>query len=286
MVCMALGLTGCETGSDDSGSGPVVNYAGTYRNGGSPMVFPHSGSAVVSLVVVQEGDKLLATDNNGANYRGNISGEQPDGLSPFSMTGKSIDGVGVTIAGSFSHQNAGAKIDGNWIEPSRESRILGYSGDAAPAPAATPDPAATPTPGAPTPAAQGGGIDESHAPDSFSVAACDFRDDGDVGGWPITTLMRSVKFGSGKITMVYDDVSWPVKGDVNGNCWLVFQDGGGWAASTFDYLRPNQETKEQPSGSSRGIHSGDRVGVFVSTLARDDRRNGDQRSNIYWVTWP
>lgn len=87
--------------------------------------------------------------------------------------------------------------------------------------------------------------------------------------------------------MSYDDVSWPSSGGVNGNCWLVYEKGGAWFAATFDYLRPNQETKEvQPAARDWGIGSGDRVGAFVSTLARDSRRNGDERSQIFWFTWP
>ena len=135
--------------------------------------------------------------------------------------------------------------------------------------------------------AEGGSADTVGAPAGFSVASTVFKDDGGVGGWPITTTMRSVSVGGGMITMNYDDVDWPRSGDVNGNCWYVYESGGQWYASTFDFLKPNQETKEaQPGASNRGIGSGDRVGVFVSTLARDSRRNGDERSQIYWITWP
>jgi hypothetical protein len=139
----------------------------------------------------------------------------------------------------------------------------------------------------------GGSPSGSHAdmvgaPEGFSVETTTFKDDGSVGGWPITTVMRSVSVSGGQINMVYDDVDWPASGSpkVNGNCWFVL-DRGGWTAMTFDFIRPNQEVKDVGEAARHfGIRGGERVGVFVSTLARDARRNGDERSNIYWITWP
>lgn len=134
----------------------------------------------------------------------------------------------------------------------------------------------------------GSAADSVGAPEGFSVETTTFRDDGGVGGWPITTVMRSVSVSGGQINMVYDDVDWPASGSpaVNGNCWLVIERGG-WEARTFDFLRPNQETKDVAEAAHLfGIRGGERVGVFVSTLARDARRNGDERSQIFWITWP
>lgn len=133
----------------------------------------------------------------------------------------------------------------------------------------------------------GSSADTVGAPEGFSVETTTFIDDGGVGSWPITTVMRSVDVSGNMINMVYDDVDWPSSSGVNGNCWLVYQRDGAWFASTFDFLRPNQETKEvQPAARDWGIGSGDRVGAFVSTLARDSRRNGNERSQIFWFTWP
>lgn len=289
-VASLMVFAGCESGSSDSGGDvAVVNYAGTYSNNGKPLAPQQSGTKVTTMSVIQEGDALLATDNNGINFRGSISPEGADGLSPFNINGKTSAGTDVNIVGAFSRDGSRARMNGNWIEPTHQSTFNAYSGTPPPEEVASDVSGipATPAPSAAAPA-QTHSADLVNAPTSFTVEGCTFKDDGGVGGWPITTIMRSVTVGGGKITMVYDDVNWKSSGDpaVNGNCWLVL-DRGGWEASTFDYLRPNQETKEvSEAASKRGIRSGETVGVFVSTLARDDRRNGDERSQIYWLTWP
>lgn len=288
MAASVAVLTGCESGSSDSGDdAPVVNYAGEYSNAGHALAPQQSGAKVTSMNVIQEGDAILATDNNGINFRGSISPEAADGLSPFDIRGKTSAGTDVNIVGAFSRSGSRAKMSGNWIEPTHQSVFTAYSGDA-PAEEVASD--ASGIPAEPTPAATAdkSGADYINAPASFNLGTCEFRDDGGVGGWPITTIMRSVSVGGGKITMVYDDVSWPASGDpsVNGNCWFVL-DRGGWEAKTFDFLRPNQETKDVNEAAHEfGIRGGEKVGVFVSTLARDKRRNGDERSQIYWITWP
>lgn len=282
-------FTGCESGSSDGDDTPVVNYAGEYSNAGHALAPQQSGAKVTSMSLIQEGNALLATDNNGINFRGNISPEGSDGLSPFEIRGKTSTGVDVTIVGAFSRDGARARMNGNWIEPTHQSVFNAYSGDVPP-PADAGTDAAPASADASTPAPTGdrSSIDYVNAPASFDLDTCTFIDDGGVGGWPITTLMRSVSVSGGKITMVYDDVSWPASGDpaVNGNCWFVLERGG-WEAKTFDFLRPNQETKDVNEAAHLfGIRGGERVGVFVSTLARDKRRNGNERSNIYWITWP
>ncbi len=290
-VLTVVGSAGCESGSSDSdGDAPVANYAGTYNNAGHALAPQQSGVKVTSMAVIQEGNALLATDNNSINFRGSISPEAADGLSPFEIRGKTSDGVDVTIVGAFSRDGARARMNGNWIEPTHQSTFNAYAGDVPPPATEAGGEAVPASADAPVPAPTGdrSAIDYVNAPASFDLATCEFKDDGGVGGWPITTLMRSVSVSDGKITMVYDDVSWPASGDpsVNGNCWLVL-DRGGWEAKTFDWLRPNQETKDvSEAAHERGIRGGERVGVFVSTLARDKRRNGDERSNIYWITWP
>ncbi|MFH0909670.1 MAG: hypothetical protein V1929_13000 [bacterium] len=295
LVMLSLVIfAGCESDSSDSesSSGDIVQYDGVYSNSGKPMAPQQSGAKVTSMDVFQDGDNLLATDNNGINFRGSISGAAADGLSPFEIRGKTSDGTDVTIIGSFSHDGTRAKMNGNWIEPTHQSTFLGYSGDvpapastAADAPAPAGSDAATPaTAAAPSP--DRSSVDYVNAPASFELNTCTFKDDGNVGNWPITTLMRSVSVSGSQITMVYDDVNWPSDDGVNGNAWLVL-DRGGWEAKTFEWLKPNQEVKSVADVvHERGIRSGESVGVFVSTFARDKRRNGDERSNIYWITWP
>jgi hypothetical protein len=286
-------VCGCESGGSDGGSDGTsaasVNFSGRYTRDGAPLPDQNSGARVTRMDVSQSGSSLSATDNNGKSFSGSIGESNSDGSFPFNLEGQTTDGQPVVISGQFRASGQQGTMSGTWYEPSLQSPFNAKATLSAPPPAETP---ATPTPTdggqttSPPPAS--GGLDYVNAPSSFNVATCRFRDDPDVGSWPITTIMRSVSVSGGKITMVYDDVNWKASGDpsVNGNCWLVL-DRGGWEAKTFDWLRPNQETKDvSEAAHERGIRSGEKVGVFVSTLARDSRRNGDERSNIYWITWP
>lgn len=295
-TALVTSFTGCESGSSDgdsdsdAASAGSVNFSGRYTNGGAPLPSQQTGGAVTRLDVSQNGGTLNATDNQGKAYTGNVGESNADGSFPFNLEGQTTDGQPVLISGAFRANGNAATMSGTWYQPSLQAPFNAHATLNQPVPAETPATTGgetTPPPATPPPSS-GSGLDYVNAPASFNVGSCEFKDDGGVGGWPITTILHSVNVSGGKITMVYDDVDWPSSGDpaVNGNCWLVI-DRGGWEASTFDYLRPNQETKDVTEAAhNRGIHSGERVGVFVSTLARDSRRNGDERSNIFWITWP
>jgi hypothetical protein len=294
-TAMVTAFAGCESGSsgsdsdDDAAPAGSVVFSGRYTNGGAPLPSQQSGGLVTRLDVTQNGDSLTAKDNQGQSYSGNIGEANADGGFPFNLEGSTTDGQPVVIAGSFRADGNQATMAGTWYQVSIQASFNGHATLNQPLPAETPPTTGGETPppatGTPPPA---GGVDYVNAPASFSVGTCKFIDDAGVGGWPITTILRSVSVSGGKITMVYDDVSWPASGDpaVNGNCWLVL-DRGGWQAKTFDWLRPNQETKDVAEAAhERGIKRVEKVGVLVSTLARDKRRNGDERSNIFWITWP
>lgn len=120
-----------------------------------------------------------------------------------------------------------------------------------------------------------------------------------VSSWPVTTTLHAGISG-GRINMEYDKANvWPVVGEVVANCWAIVKINGKWYAGTFEYLRPGQTSKSTGVlDGSRGPHfqkeplkswrprSGERFGLMVSGLCRDNRRNVSERSNIAIVTWP
>ena len=79
---------------------------------------------------------------------------------------------------------------------------------------------------------------------------------------------------------------WPVVQEVAASAWVVFQDGGKWTASTFEYMRPNQVCKGDGFYIGRWKpKQGERVGFMVSGLARDHRRTVSERSALVWWVW-
>lgn len=121
----------------------------------------------------------------------------------------------------------------------------------------------------------------------------------DVSAWPVTATMTAAISG-GKIVCNYDKAKvWPESDGVNANPWVFANVGGQWYAATYEWYRFGQISK--PVGvldGSMGDHikrsplsdwhpkSGERIGLMVSGLARDSKRNAKERSNIVMVTWP
>ena len=120
----------------------------------------------------------------------------------------------------------------------------------------------------------------------------------DVSSWPVTaSLSASV---GGTINMPYSKARvWPAVDGVNANPWVFVNVNGQWYAATFEWLRQGQTSK--PKGvldgsmgdhikvaplSSWRPHSGERIGLMVSGLARTKMRNVQERSNVSMVTWP
>lgn len=125
-----------------------VSYAYSVANDGSAGGNARSGASgrsIYSFVVVQQGQNLTITDNNGARYTGRLgelrstSGMTPDNskataeggkvlpkdgdtiVAPFNCKGTSAAGMGVTITGTFQGTVAtgvftGRTMQGTWIE--------------------------------------------------------------------------------------------------------------------------------------------------------------------------
>ena len=140
--------------------GIEISYAYLVSNGGSASGARSgsSGKAIYSFVVVQQGEKLTITDNNGAAYKGRIgelrstSGVNPTNSMPrdgdvivatFSTSGTSAAGKQVTITGTFQGNVAssvftGRTMQGTWIEAGgKTGDINGTTTSVAIAPTAT-----------------------------------------------------------------------------------------------------------------------------------------------------
>lgn len=181
------------------------------------------------------------------------------------------------------------------------------------APAASP---ASPASGTQTPSSPGNSTPSENAndpggsaPSGNSTPSGNYNTSSDIGGiqwlntnvssWPVTTTLRA-NISNGSINMNYDKANvWPAVGEVVANCWAIVKINGKWYAGTFEYLRPGQTSKSTGVlDGSRGPHfqkeplkswrpqSGERFGLMVSGLCRDNRRNVSERSNIAIVTWP
>jgi hypothetical protein len=117
----------------------------------------------------------------------------------------------------------------------------------------------------------------------------------DVSGWSQTATLTASMSG-GKVTLDYDKASvWAAVDGAVANPWAIVAKDGKVYAATWEWLKPGQTLKDM-SGKSWSDHfkrgelsgweptAGDRIGLFVSGLCRDTRRNVSERSNIVWVT--
>lgn len=118
--------------------------------------------------------------------------------------------------------------------------------------------------------------------------------------WPITATVTRVTCEPARIILDHSKAGrWPVVNDdgtaLEGCLWAIVHVGGRWCAGTIDYLRPGQIEKHIPPAEyvarwkaagleTRVPASGELVGVFVSTLARQGQRSPvDERSQIVWT---
>jgi hypothetical protein len=117
----------------------------------------------------------------------------------------------------------------------------------------------------------------------------------DVSGWAQTATLTASMSG-GKVTLNYDKADvWPAVDGAVANPWAIVDYNGQRYAATWEWLKPGQTLKDM-SGKSWSGHfkrgelsgweptAGDRIGLFVSGLCRDTRRNVSERSNVVWVT--
>lgn len=124
----------------------------------------------------------------------------------------------------------------------------------------------------------------------------------DVSDWKQTAKLREVRVTSSRITLDYDKADvWPGrKSDpvVNANPWIFVpkEDGSGWYAATWEWMKVGQTTKNRSSVAGDHIKksplndfkpvAGATYGFMVSGLARDSTRNVKERSNVVMVKWP
>ena len=121
--------------------------------------------------------------------------------------------------------------------------------------------------------------------------------DTDVSGWAQTAALHA-SVGGGSIHLPYDKAkAWPAVDGANANPWVFVNLNGQWYAATYEWLRHGQTAKPMavlsggghiniPPLSAWRPHSGERIGLMVSGLARSSLRNVKERSNVVMVTWP
>ena len=101
-----------------------------------------------------------------------------------------------------------------------------------------------------------------------------------------------------------NNAAWPTMrtrasdgGPLMGNAWVIAEVGGQWYAATWEWMRQGQQFKAKRSlhgdhikRGEFGPHwtpkSGQRIGLMISTGARNSERTTNERSNISWVVWP
>lgn len=117
----------------------------------------------------------------------------------------------------------------------------------------------------------------------------------DVANWPRTISLSAVRVNKGgKISFDFKkDTPWQSvdigSGPSIANVWVLQKVGGKVVASTLDYLRPNAPTKDYPgvfvhAGEKLippfSFRSGETYGIMITTLARNNFRTTNERSNI------
>ena len=123
----------------------------------------------------------------------------------------------------------------------------------------------------------------------------------DVSSWPVTAELRAVTFLGRWIVLDYDKArEWPGHdfGDMvlNANPWVIAERHGEMVAATWEWFHIGQVQKERAAVEGGHIkrrefdgwvpRSGERLGFFVSGLARGPERTVSERSNVVWVNWP
>lgn len=118
----------------------------------------------------------------------------------------------------------------------------------------------------------------------------------DVMKWPQTIDLRAVSIGN-KIKFDYKKPDiWIRKnigsGDSIGNFWIFQKKDGKVIGSTLDYFRPDQDSKDYPSVFHHAgiippfeFKKGEQYAVMVSTLARNNHRTTNERSNMLLFTF-
>ena len=120
---------GCRITSADNVIRAVgINVGGLYSRGGARIVSRHSGAAITTLNVIQDGDSLQAVDNNGLIFRGTIGQVNEGGgaqrSATFTLNGMTTAGAEGVITGSFTVQGNESTMQGTWAEPTLFGSVL------------------------------------------------------------------------------------------------------------------------------------------------------------------
>lgn len=127
----------------------------------------------------------------------------------------------------------------------------------------------------------------------------------DVSSWAQTGALRSVSTTDSTITLDYNKAnSWPGVTitsstnepiSVNANPWIFVKQNNTWYAATFEWMKVGQTTKSKLSVNGDHIkrspldtftpQKGEIYGFMVSGLARDSKRNVQERTNVVMYKW-
>ena len=127
----------------------------------------------------------------------------------------------------------------------------------------------------------------------------------DVSSWTQTGALKSVSTTDSTITLDYNKTnSWPGvtitsssngQISVNANPWIFVNQNDTWYAATFEWMKVGQTTKSKLSVNGDHIKrspldtfvpkKGEIYGFMVSGLARDYKRNVEERTNVVMYKW-
>ena len=119
------------------------------------------------------------------------------------------------------------------------------------------------------------------------------KDAQDIADWPITSTLHKLIIEPGLISMPHTmHRRWPYVDGVYGNPWIVVRGKAGtfeWFASTYTKNLSAQDIAELiKTGDWRDWkpEKGEKVGIFVSALARFGASSVKERSNVRVIQWP
>jgi hypothetical protein len=152
----------------------------------------------------------------------------------------------------------------------------------------------------------GGGTPISSPNDQIDMKSVVIEYGADIRSWVVDSTITSVtRNGTTFCTNHTKAGQWPVLpffGDpsvsIEGNQWFFANIGGVWYGGANEWMRPGQTCKDvggnigadnfgsAPHLSHWTPHSGEVIGVDVSTPARAGQQGTAERSNIVLFTWP